>query len=124
MSDLGNKEVMARNIKKYLQRLGKNQKELCEALGFKETTVSSWMSEKSYPRIDKIEKMAKYFGIKKADLIEESTDVFLIKLHKKEVVLVEKYRKLDASVQEDIDDYVDMKLVKENKKLAEKEGIA
>lgn len=113
MGDLGNKIVMAKNIKKYLQRLGKTQKELCETLGFKETTVSSWMSGKSYPRIDRIEKMAEYFGIKKADLIEEqSLDTFLFKLNKKEIILVEKYRKLDDSMQEDVDDYINMKLEK------------
>ena len=72
MSNLGNKVVMAANLKKYLQRSGKSQKELCAILGFKETTFSDWMNAKSYPRIDKIEIMANYFGIQKSDLIEDS----------------------------------------------------
>ena len=114
----GNKSVMANNIKRYLQQFGKTQKELCETLGFKETTVSSWMSGKSYPRIDRIEKMAKYFGVKKADLIEDhSEDVYMVKLNKKEKDLIQKYRKLDIDTQEDIDDYLNMKLEKYESKI-------
>ena len=113
-----NKSVMANNIKRYLQQFGKTQKELCETLGFKETTVSSWMSGKSYPRIDRIEKMAKYFGVKKADLIEDHLeDVYMVKLNKKEKDLIQKYRKLDIDIQEDIDDYLNVKLEKYESKI-------
>ena len=73
MSDLGNKIVMAKNIKKYMRRTGKTQKELCTALGFKESTFSDWVTGKKYPRIDKIDRMANYFGISKADLVDENT---------------------------------------------------
>ena len=71
MSSLGNKEVFARNLNHYLTISGRNQKELCSALGFSESTFSDWMNAKSYPRIDRIEMMANYFGILKSDLIEE-----------------------------------------------------
>ena len=71
MSDLGNKKIMANNIKKYMALKGINQTELCNALGFKFMTVSDWVNAKSYPRIDKIEMMANYFGISKSDLVED-----------------------------------------------------
>lgn len=71
MSTLGNKEIMAQNIRYYLKRYGKTQKEICKDLGFKEMTFSDWVNAKTYPRIDKIEKMANYFHIQKADLVEE-----------------------------------------------------
>ena len=61
MSALGNKQIMANNIKWYLERSGKSQKDFCRDLGFRETTVSDWLNAKTYPRIDKIEKMANYF---------------------------------------------------------------
>ena len=73
MNNLGNKAIMAANIKKYLDRTGKSQKEVCKDLGFKESTFSDWLNAKVYPRIDKIEMMANYFGIKKADLVEDSS---------------------------------------------------
>lgn len=72
MSDLGNKQIMANNIKKFLESSEKTQKELCQSLGFRESTFSDWVNAKTYPRIDKIEMMANYFGITKADLVEGS----------------------------------------------------
>lgn len=71
MSTLGNKEIMAQNIRYYLKKYGKTQKEICKDLGFKEMTFSDWVNAKTYPRIDKIEKIANYFHVQKADLIEE-----------------------------------------------------
>lgn len=73
MSALGNKQIMARNLKWYLERSGKSQKDFCRDLEFRETTVSDWLNAKTYPRIDKIERMANYFGIDKADLVEDHT---------------------------------------------------
>lgn len=70
MSNIGNKETMAENIQYYLNKSGKNQKDICTDLNFKESTFSDWVNAKSYPRIDKIESMAKYFHIDKAELVE------------------------------------------------------
>lgn len=70
MSDLGNKEVMAKNIKYYLRLNGVSQTDMCNTLGFKMSTVSDWLHARTYPRIDKIELMANYFGIEKSDLVE------------------------------------------------------
>ena len=36
-------------------------------------TVNEWIKAKKYPRIDKIEILADYFGILKSDLIEDKT---------------------------------------------------
>ena len=74
MSNLGNKEIMARNIQYYMDKYGKTRQDMCEALGVKYTTFTDWVKANSYPRIDKIELMANYFGISKADLVEEHTD--------------------------------------------------
>lgn len=71
---LGNKEIMAKNIKKYMDLKGVNQTEMCNALGFKFMTLSDWLHAKTYPRIDKIEMMANYFGISKSDLVEDHSD--------------------------------------------------
>lgn len=71
MSDLGNKQIMAKNILYYMDINGKTRNDMCEALGVKYTTFTDWVKGNSYPRIDKIELMANYFGISKADLVEE-----------------------------------------------------
>ena len=71
MNGLGNKEIMAKNIQFYMNKYGKSRQDTCEALGVKYTTFTDWVKGNSYPRIDKIELMANYFGISKSDLVEE-----------------------------------------------------
>lgn len=71
MSSLGNKEVMAKNIRYYMEKNSLSQTDICNILGIKMPTFSDWVNAKTYPRIDKIELMANYFGISKADLVEE-----------------------------------------------------
>lgn len=71
MSNLGNKEIMAKNIQYYMDLHNKTRSDMCEALGVKYTTLTDWVKGNAYPRIDKIELMANYFGIEKSDLVEE-----------------------------------------------------
>lgn len=73
MSDIGNKEIFARNLTYYVERSGKQQKELAELVGVSTSTFSAWMTANRYPRIGKIEKLADYFGILKSDLIEDKS---------------------------------------------------
>ena len=65
------KEVFAKNLRYYMESRGKNQKELAEIVGVSAPTMNDWLKAKKYPRIDKIEILADYFGILKSDLIEE-----------------------------------------------------
>ena len=74
MGNLGNKEIMAKNILHYMEKYNKTRQEMCDALGVKYTTFTDWVKGNSYPRIDKIELMANYFGISKADLVEDRND--------------------------------------------------
>lgn len=73
MPVLGNKEIFAKNLKWYIDRSGKDRRELANIWGFKYSTVSEWLNAKKYPRIDKIQIMADYFGITMSDLIEKKT---------------------------------------------------
>lgn len=63
--------VFARNLRKYMERSGKTQRDMAEIVGVSSATMSDWLNEKKYPRIDKIEILANYFQILKSDLIEE-----------------------------------------------------
>ncbi|MBQ7003118.1 MAG: helix-turn-helix domain-containing protein [Oscillospiraceae bacterium] len=71
MSNIGNNEILAKNLTKYVEESGKTRSEICADLGIAYSTFSEWMNGRKYPRIDKIEMMANYFGIMKSDLIEE-----------------------------------------------------
>lgn len=70
-NSLGNKKIMASNIRRHLDELGLNVKEFATVMGFKYTTVLDWVNANTYPRIDKIELMANFFGVEKSDLVEE-----------------------------------------------------
>ena len=74
MSNLGNKQTMAKNLSYYVERSGKSKRELAEITGVAPSTFNEWTKGNKYPRIDKIEKLANYFGILKSDLIEERTE--------------------------------------------------
>ena len=65
------KQVFSKNLRKYMADSGKTQKELADAIGVSAPTFNEWISGKKFPRIDKIQKLADYFGILKSDLIEE-----------------------------------------------------
>ena len=82
MSDLGNKEIMAKNIRYYMDKNNVTRNDMCEALGVKYTTLTDWVKAKSYPRIDKIELMANYFGVSKSDLVEAKEPVQKFKTYK------------------------------------------
>lgn len=71
MGALGNKAIFSKNLKRYIEESGKDRRELAEIWGFPYSTVTEWINGKKYPRIDRIEIMADYFGIQKSDLIEE-----------------------------------------------------
>ena len=67
------KEVFARNLKFYMNKSGMNQKEMAQIVGVSAPAFCEWLNAKKYPRIDKIEILANYFGILKSDLIEDKS---------------------------------------------------
>lgn len=118
MSDLGNKEIMSKNIKYYMELNNKTRPEMCDALDIRYSTFSDWVNGNTYPRIDKIEKMANYFGIKKADLVEEHTTP-MVKEESPYYGINEETRKI---AQEIFDDK-DMKLLFDLKRTAKADDL-
>ena len=68
------KNVFASNLNKYMRLQSKSRKDISEALGISYFTVSDWVNGKKYPRMDKVEMLANYFGILKSDLIEDKSE--------------------------------------------------
>lgn len=77
---LGNKEVMAKNINKYMKLNKISRNKMSDALGVSYSTLSDWVNAKTYPRIDKIEMMANYFGVSKSDLVEDKQTVDTVQI--------------------------------------------
>lgn len=73
MSDIKNKQIFAINLKRQLTIHGKVPTDLIDDLGIKKATVYAWLNGQTFPRIGKIELLANYFGINKADLVEDKT---------------------------------------------------
>lgn len=74
MSDLGNKAIMAENIQRLMDSRGIDRNKICADLGLKYTTFTDWVKGNTYPRIDKIELLANYFGVPKSELVEKYTE--------------------------------------------------
>ena len=71
---LGNKKVMGLNIQRHLDRMGISRRDFAKAIGVPYSSLTDWINGRTYPRIDKIEKMAQYFGVQKSDLVESQSE--------------------------------------------------
>ena len=103
MSNIGNKETFAKNLSYYLSRCGKDQKEVAEAVGVAPSTFNEWVKAKKYPRIDKIEILANFFGILKSDLIEDKEEKNAPKepaLSEGEKMLIDLFRRVPEDQQQ------------------------
>ena len=105
------KEVFAENLKRYMDAFDITQKELAEIVGVSAPTVNDWVKAKKYPRIDKIEIMAEYFGILKSDLIENRE-------------LKEKPEEMAVLTAQILRDAELLEMIKKYRKLSEKNKIA
>lgn len=68
---MDDREIFSRNLNYYMKANGKTRNDLCQALDFNYYTVTDWVNGKKMPRMDKVTKLAEYFGIRRSDLIED-----------------------------------------------------
>ena len=67
--------VFAKNLKALLQQNDTTQQDLVTRFGITASTVSDWCTGKKYPRVDKIQLLADYFGVSRSRLTEEQQPV-------------------------------------------------
>ncbi|MCO4330261.1 helix-turn-helix domain-containing protein [Staphylococcus hyicus] len=104
---LGNKQVMAKNISRLMKENNVGRKKLSDDLKVKYTTLSDWINAKTYPRIDKIELLADYFSVSKADLVEDKEREALETLPVKKIPVVSKISAgLPIYTEENLVDYI------------------
>ena len=70
---MNDKEIFAKNLQYYMDLNNKTRKDVSDALNISYYTLTDWVKAKKYPRMDKVQMLADYFGVLKSDLIEEST---------------------------------------------------
>ena len=68
-------ETFRINLKKYLKGKKKTQKELAEYLDVTPAIVSYYIKGIYSPRMDKIDKISKFLGIERSDLIGHNSDL-------------------------------------------------
>ena len=93
---MDNRTIFVRNLKYQMELHGKTRQDISTALGVSYFTVTSWVNGSKYPRMDKIEKMAAYFGIQISDLVEEKEEPTAQSdgLSKEKLELIESIKKL------------------------------
>jgi len=97
--------IFSTNLKRLLEERDLSQKKVAEEIGVIPQTFNRWVQGLSIPRMDKIQKLADYFKIKKTDLIdrpnlnneENCTTVKMLPacLSPLESLIIEKYRIAD-----------------------------
>lgn len=75
MSDLGNKEIFSKNLRRYMKINNKDRNDVSRDLEIPYSTLTDWYNGNIYPRIDKIQLLANYFSIQKSDLVEENSSI-------------------------------------------------
>lgn len=62
--------TFSRNLQRYMDLFGFNQKDIAEKIKTNKSVVSSWINCTRYPRMNTIERLASLFGIEKSDLTD------------------------------------------------------
>lgn len=74
MSETEQRKIFSKNLTALLNKYGKSQKEVAEAISVSPQTFNTWCQGIALPRMGKIQKLADYFMIDKTALIDEKTD--------------------------------------------------
>lgn len=114
----GNREILSKNLKKYISKSGKDRSTIAEELDLSYSTLTDWVNGNKYPRIHNIEKLAAYFDVSKSELIENFEEVkkdndrlvsIIVKLRTNKELLdvVEKLSSLDKAKLENLSRFLD-----------------
>ena len=97
MGELQQRQIFSENLNRYVMQSGKTQLEIANAIGVSAQTFNSWIRGVAIPRMDKIQKLADYFKIKKSDLIDDHGDTSASDtLAPDERQIIELYRSLNS----------------------------
>ena len=77
MSEHNQKKIFQQNLIKYVEKSGKSQREIAEAIDVSPQTFNTWMQGIAIPRMDKIQKLADYFKINKSQLVDNAPDYYI-----------------------------------------------
>lgn len=91
------KEILANNLRRLMADQGLRPIDVCKSMKIADSTLSSWMNAKSYPRIQVLQDLTQYFGCDLSDLIEPYGYIPMsYVLTEKEQIIIDVYRKASS----------------------------
>ena len=98
MSDETYKKIFSQNLNYYMSLNRKTQSDIINDLGYNKSAVSTWCNGTRLPRMDKVDALAKYFGINRSDLIEEKDQ------HERNLLSARDERDISRRLEKTLDD--------------------
>ena len=74
LEDSEQRRIFSENLRKYIGRSGKTQKDIAIDLDVNPPTFSMWVKGKAMPSVSVIRKIADYFGIGITDLVDDKAE--------------------------------------------------
>jgi len=71
-TETASRTALAQNLRIHIEKTGKNRRTISQELGISYSTFTDWCVGRKYPRIEKLEALANYFGTTVPDLVGES----------------------------------------------------
>lgn len=76
MSQQDAKILFAMNLDDYMRSKGVSRTDLSRDTGIPYTTISNWLQAARFPRPEQLDKIARYLGVSRADLLDEGIEEY------------------------------------------------
>lgn len=76
MSQQDAKILFAMNLDDYMRSKGVSRTDLSRGTGIPYTTISNWLQATRFPRPEQLDKIARYLGVSRADLLDEGIEEY------------------------------------------------
>ena len=104
-------------LKRLREERGLSQDELARLTQLSKSTISMYENGNREPKFETLEVIADFFNVDMNTLLDKKQPIMA--LTQQEETHIKKYRQLDADGKEDIDDLIDVKLAKLQRKAEE-----
>lgn len=105
MTDYEQKRIFAKNLNAILEINHLSQREVADRIGVSPQTFNTWCRGIAIPRMDKIQKLADCFHVKKSELIDPHHQSSSSALTAKERALLADFRQLNDDGQDKVCEY-------------------
>lgn len=79
MTDHEQREIISKNLKKLIERSGKEQKQIAFDLRVNPPTFNQWVTGKSIPAVTVLQTLAEYFGVRLEAIVNDDSEYYFDK---------------------------------------------